>query len=69
MLIFRIYVTGMFFLAGAIGINVLAKRLGLPSWYDFLQKPELTLTSGLWLFIGYPFMLGGLVWLIGRWIK
>ena len=60
-MLIKIYLIGVGFLAGALVVNVLAKLLQLPSWYDFLANPKMTLTSAVWLFIIYPFILGALV--------
>lgn len=57
-MLLKIYVQGMIFLLVALAINILAKQIGLPSWYDFLQKPNFKSLSLIWLLGGYPFLLG-----------
>ncbi|KUK83487.1 MAG: hypothetical protein XD98_0336 [Microgenomates bacterium 39_6] len=56
--ILKIYAWGVTFLLGAIFINFFSGWLGFLSWYNFLGTGELNLRDGLWLFIGYPFLLG-----------
>lgn len=59
--IVKIFLNGVIILVGAMLINSAAKLLELPSWYDFLSEPKLTLKSFIWLFMIYPFLLGVLV--------
>jgi hypothetical protein len=66
MLIFKIFIAGVGLLLGAIVLNGIAKFLGLPTWYDFFAKPQLTLISFFWLFIMYPLGLGGLVFILSK---
>ena len=62
----RIYFLGIFILLIAILANLMASKLELLSWYDFLKgltnSPSfwstLRLKDGLWLFLLYPFILG-----------
>lgn len=68
----RIYIIGLAILITAIVANGIVVKLGIKSWYDFI---ELLMSDGtqalkllrildyLWLFIGYPFVLG-----FGYWI-
>ena len=62
----RIYFLGIFILLIAILANLMASKLELLSWYDFLEgltnSPSfwstLRLKDGLWLFLLYPLILG-----------
>jgi hypothetical protein len=62
----RIYFLGVFILLIAILANLMASKLELLSWYDFLKgltnSPSfwstLRLKDGLWLFLLYPLILG-----------
>ena len=54
-----IFLLGLVILVGAIALNGIGSMLGLPSWYEFIQKPSsVSLLSYGWLFIVYPFGLG-----------
>jgi len=64
---FRIYFCGLCVLIVAIIVNVLIKKIGILTWYDFgsiflvsgLQSfMQVSLLSFCWLFIVYPFTLG-----------
>ena len=64
---FKIYFCGLLVLLYAILINVLIKKLGFITWYDFgslflvngLQSlSQINLLSICWLFFVYPFTLG-----------
>jgi hypothetical protein len=57
------FLSGYIVLIGAILINVCAKYLGLATWYDFLQKKKARSIDYVFLFIMYPALLGGLVYL------
>lgn len=54
------YFTGLIILVTAIGLNMLSGMVGLAGWYEFLQNPskQLSLDNYLYLFIGYPYLLG-----------
>ncbi|MBT8324241.1 MAG: hypothetical protein HKP45_04135 [Winogradskyella sp.] len=63
----RLYIIGIAILVIAIIANALIIKLGIKSWYDFLQLlgsdglstlNRMTALDHLWLFIGYPFVLG-----------
>lgn len=68
----RIYIIGLAILIIAILANSLVVKIGLKSWYDFLNLVNekgvvalklTTIIDYLWLFIGYPLVLG-----FGYWI-
>lgn len=63
----RIYIIGIVILIIAVLANALIVQLGWKSWYNFIQMlsnsgssaiSELSLVDILWLFFGYPFVLG-----------
>jgi len=65
----KFLLAGWTVLVGAIVLNGVAIWLGLPSWYDVLSGSRLAIISRLgfvWLLIGYPLGLGGLVWVANR---
>ena len=68
----RLYIIGLAILIIAILANGLILKLGMTSWYDFISLltkngskafSELSLIDYLWLFIGYPLILGFGYWL------
>lgn len=71
----RIYFIGVCILLLAIIANVLASKFGLVTWYDFLNvlygahknKLETNLLDYIWLFLGYPLVLG-LGYKLGDWV-
>lgn len=63
----RIYIVGISILVIAIFANALIVKLGFKSWYDFIELlnqkgweafKHIDLINHLWLFIGYPLVLG-----------
>lgn len=70
MYVIKIFAIGVGVLLGAIVLNMVADKLGLASWYQFLQKPAGTsLLSYVWLFVIYPLGLGALAYYLSRLIK
>ncbi|MDN3492555.1 DUF7672 family protein [Winogradskyella bathintestinalis] len=68
----RLYVIGLTILIIAILANGIIGKLGLKSWYGFIELlskngstafRQLTVIDYLWLFIGYPLVLGFGYWL------
>lgn len=76
MTILKIYLAGLVVLVGAIVLNVLAGRLGLATWYDFLgwvtqagiREAIKSLRIWDWLFLLalYPACLGAFAYLVLR---
>ncbi|APY07735.1 hypothetical protein BWZ20_05240 [Winogradskyella sp. J14-2] len=69
---FRIYIIGIAILVIAILANGIVLKLGIKSWYDFIGLisndgfsafKSLTFIDVLWLFLGYPMVLGFGYWL------
>ena len=65
----KIILSGFFLLVFAILINGIANYLGILTWYDFLPKrknksflSKIRTVDYIWLFIGYPFLLGLLIY-------
>ncbi|MBT8253120.1 MAG: hypothetical protein HKN00_07375 [Flavobacteriaceae bacterium] len=63
----RLYIIGLSILLIAIIANFLANKLGLKTWYDFMEILFNTTSTGiksvgvvdyLWLFLFYPLILG-----------
>lgn len=74
----KIYITGLLILVSAIVINVISQAIGLLGWYGFLTRlaeegrlalKSIRLLDYVWLFFGYPFLLGLTVWLADRWLN
>jgi len=68
----RIYIIGITILIIAILANAIIVRVGLKSWYDFIELltnvgtnafSKISLLDYLWLFVGYPFALGFGYWM------
>ena len=68
----KLYIIGITILIIAILANVLANRLSIMTWYDFLNRiadqgigsiKTIGILNGIWLFILYPLTLG-----IGYWV-
>ncbi|RPG56680.1 MAG: hypothetical protein CBD95_004400 [Flavobacteriales bacterium TMED235] len=57
----KFYFIGLTVLSVAILANIIAAKLSLKTWYDFLNSignSSLTLMDYLWLFGIYPLILG-----------
>jgi hypothetical protein len=68
----RIYTIGIFILIIAIVTNAIALKLNITTWYDFINGitkngndvfDTISIIDYLWLFIGYPLVLGCAYWL------
>ncbi len=70
----RLYIIGVSILLLAIICNVIVSKLGIASWYDFLENitknepNNLSLIDYLWLFLLYPLCLA-LGYLLGDYIS
>lgn len=69
---FKLYIIGVSILIIAIIANALVVKIGIKSWYDFIELlnefgkhafGKIGIVDYLWLFIGYPFILGFGYWL------
>jgi len=70
----KIFLAGWVVLVGAILINMIAKFIGIPTWYDFLEKvrelgfllafKNAGIISLIFLFGIYPTLLGALAFVI-----
>ena len=63
----RLYIIGICILIIAIVANAVIVKLGLKSWYDFIDLigkngwnafKIISIIDYIWLFIGYPLVLG-----------
>lgn len=62
-----ILLQGLGILGIALILNIIATKLGIKTWYGFVEQPSNTnLVSILWLFLIYPFALGATAYLIGK---
>lgn len=69
MVVLEIIIDGWALLLGALAVNGLAKWLGLANWYEFLAKPRgHSWYDYIWLFAGYPFALGLIIYAIVTYI-
>ena len=68
----RIYIIGLSILIIAIIANAIVAHLSIVSWYDFLNLlssertgalTKLSFFDYIWLFIGYPLVLGFAYWI------
>ncbi|OZV69060.1 DUF7672 family protein [Winogradskyella aurantia] len=68
----RLYLIGLAILIIAIVANAMVIKLGIKSWYDFIEMltqqgmtafKNLSIIDYIWLFIGYPMVLGFGYWL------
>jgi uncharacterized protein YneF (UPF0154 family) len=70
----RLYIIGVSILLVAIICNFIVSKIGIASWYDFLENiaknepNNLSLIDYLWLFLLYPLCLG-LGYLLGDYIS
>lgn len=60
-----IFLLGLAILVGALILNTLAHRVGILTWYDFVQDPgKASVVSYVWLFILYPLALGTIAYFV-----
>ena len=70
----RLYIIGVSILIVAILCNFIISKLGIASWYDFLnnltknEPNNLSVIDYLWLFLLYPIFLG-LGYLLGDFLS
>ena len=61
MLKYLIY--GWIILIVAIFVNLIAKKIGLVTWYDFLVfKKSIGFLDGIFMFIVYPLIFGTIIY-------
>jgi len=47
----------------AIAVNLIAKKIGLVTWYDFLVfKKSISFLDGIFMFIVYPLIFGVIIY-------
>ena len=63
----KLYIVGICILITAILANAIVIKIGIKSWYDFIELlnqygkiafTKISVLDYLWLFIGYPLVLG-----------
>lgn len=68
----RLYIIGLFILITAILANGIAVKIGIKSWYGFIELwmqeggsvfSKISVGDILWLFIFYPLILGSGYWI------
>lgn len=70
MFIAKALIYGYVLLFSAIFLNLIASKLKIKSWYDFIKKPKQTsVASYIWLFLIYPLSLGLAIVLVQQIIK
>lgn len=69
MWVINIILSGFFLLFFAIIMNAIVQYLKIMTWYDFLmmlkdssKSTKIRLIDYLWLFLGYPFFLGLIIY-------
>tara|TARA_Y100000389_G_C17103155_1_gene336948 strand:+ start:142 stop:372 length:231 start_codon:yes stop_codon:yes gene_type:complete len=66
--IFNLILAGFFLLFFAIIMNAVIKFFSIMNWYDLLmnlqkkERPKMKVIDFLWLFLGYPFFLGLIIY-------
>ena len=69
MWVINIILSGFFLLFFTIIMNAIVQYLKIMTWYDFLmmlkdssKSTKIRLIDYLWLFVGYPFLLGIIIY-------
>ena len=61
----RYFIYGWIILIAAIPVNIIAKKIGLLTWYDFLVfKKSIGLLDGIFMFIVYPLIFGAIIYFL-----
>ena len=56
---------GWIILIVAIPVNIIANKIGLVTWYDFLVfKKSIDFQDGLFMFIVYPLIFGAVIYFL-----
>jgi hypothetical protein len=73
----KIYIIGLIILLAAILFNIVASKLNIMGWYDFLTHlvnqgkstfSQMRWLDYAWLFLFYPFLLGLICKLAIKWV-
>ena len=65
----RYFIYGWIILIAAIPVNLIAKKIGLVTWYDFLVfKKSIGFLDGIFMLIVYPLIFGAIIYFL-RMIK
>ncbi len=58
---------GWIILIVAIIVNIIAKKFGIATWYDFLTSKEtLSILNYIFLFVIYPAIFGAIIYFIKK---
>ena len=61
----KYFIYGWIILIAAIPINLIAKKIGLVTWYDFLVfKKNIGFLDGIFMFILYPLIFGVIIYFL-----
>ena len=61
----RYFIYGWIILIVAILVNIIAKKIGLLTWYDYLVfKKSIGLLDGVFMFVVYPLIFGAIIYLL-----
>ena len=61
----RYFIYGWIFLIAAIPVNIIAKKIGLLTWYDFLVfKKSIGFIDGIFMLIVYPLIFGAIIYFL-----
>ena len=61
----RYFIYGWIILIAAIPVNLIAKKIGLVTWYDFLVfKKSIGFLDGIFMFIVYPLIFGAIIYFL-----
>ena len=59
----RYFIYGWIILIAAIPVNLIAKKIGLVTWYDFLVfKKSIGFLDGIFMLIVYPLIFGAIIY-------
>ena len=61
----RYFIYGWIILIAAIPVNLIAKKVGLVTWYDFLVfKKSIGFLDGIFMLIVYPLIFGAIIYFL-----
>ena len=61
----RYFIYGWIILIAAIPVNLIAKKIGLVTWYDFLVfKKNIGFLDGIFMLIVYPLIFGAIIYFL-----
>ena len=61
----RYFIYGWIILISAIPVNIIAKKIGLVTWHDFLVfKKSIGFLDGIFMLIVYPLIFGAIIYFL-----